>query len=77
VIALWVLVVVALAPRSTSCRRAQHPAVMALLRDAAWWLPRRLGRVLPPISIEGGDYFAERDKTAAPAPDPPPLPAGT
>jgi RND superfamily putative drug exporter len=30
------------------------PAVMTLLGRAAWWLPRRLGRVLPDVDIEGG-----------------------
>ena len=29
------------------------PAVMTLLGNRAWWLPRRLGRVLPNLDIEG------------------------
>jgi putative drug exporter of the RND superfamily len=29
-----------------------------------WWLPGWLDRLLPRISIEGGDYFAERDVAA-------------
>ena len=29
------------------------PAVMALLGDRAWWLPRRLGRLVPDLDIEG------------------------
>jgi uncharacterized membrane protein YdfJ with MMPL/SSD domain len=29
------------------------PAVMALLGRAAWWLPRRMGRLLPDLDIEG------------------------
>jgi RND superfamily putative drug exporter len=29
------------------------PAVLALLRHAAWWLPRRLDRALPDLDIEG------------------------
>ncbi|MGW7007538.1 MMPL family transporter [Streptomyces sp. NPDC054933] len=29
------------------------PAVLALLGDKAWWLPRRLDRVLPRVDIEG------------------------
>jgi RND superfamily putative drug exporter len=28
------------------------PAVMALLGRRAWWMPRRLGRVVPTIDIE-------------------------
>jgi RND superfamily putative drug exporter len=29
------------------------PAVMALLGKRAWWMPKRLGRVLPEVDIEG------------------------
>lgn len=29
------------------------PAVMSLLDNAAWWLPRRLGRILPNVDVEG------------------------
>ncbi|GAB3944870.1 hypothetical protein GCM10027614_35710 [Micromonospora vulcania] len=29
------------------------PAVMSLLGDRAWWLPRWLSRVLPNVDIEG------------------------
>ncbi|MDV3126559.1 MMPL family transporter [Mycobacterium sp. 21AC1] len=29
------------------------PAVMSMLGDRAWWLPRRLDRVLPDLDIEG------------------------
>ena len=29
------------------------PAVMSLLGDAAWWLPRWLDRLLPNVDIEG------------------------
>ena len=29
------------------------PAVMSLLGDRAWWLPRWLDRILPRIDIEG------------------------
>ncbi|MGW6206926.1 MMPL family transporter [Streptomyces sp. NPDC055089] len=34
-------------------RMALVPAVLALLGDRAWWLPRRLGRLLPRVDIEG------------------------
>jgi RND superfamily putative drug exporter len=30
------------------------PALMLLARDANWWLPRRLERILPVFSVEGG-----------------------
>ena len=29
------------------------PAVMALLGRAAWWLPRRIDRIVPRIDVEG------------------------
>jgi uncharacterized membrane protein YdfJ with MMPL/SSD domain len=29
------------------------PAVMALLGERAWWMPKRLGRILPEVDIEG------------------------
>lgn len=34
-------------------RMAIVPAVLALLRDRAWWMPRTLRRVLPNVDIEG------------------------
>ncbi|MFD8198122.1 MMPL family transporter [Streptomyces sp. NPDC059701] len=34
-------------------RMALVPAVLALLGDKAWWLPRRLDKVLPDVDIEG------------------------
>ncbi|MEC3954388.1 MMPL family transporter [Nocardia sp. CDC153] len=36
------------------------PAVLALLGRAAWWLPRRLDRVLPTIDIEGEEVTPPR-----------------
>jgi RND superfamily putative drug exporter len=38
---------------------------MALMNRRAWWLPRWLDRILPPISIEGGDYFERRERELA------------
>jgi RND superfamily putative drug exporter len=37
------------------------PAVMALMGDANWWMPPWLDRGLPSISIEGAEYFRDRD----------------
>lgn len=40
------------------------PAVMSLLGDAGWWLPRWLNRVLPNVDIEGEglrDHLAEQE----------------
>ncbi|OJF79273.1 MMPL family transporter [Nocardia seriolae] len=36
------------------------PAVLALLGRAAWWLPRRLDRVLPTLNIEGDELSPPR-----------------
>ncbi|MFB7592432.1 MMPL family transporter [Streptomyces sp. NPDC056169] len=35
------------------------PAVLALMGDKAWWLPRRLDSVLPHIDVEGDDLRVE------------------
>lgn len=35
------------------------PAVMSLLADRAWWLPRWLNRALPNVDIEGEGLRAE------------------
>jgi putative drug exporter of the RND superfamily len=43
------------------------PAVMLVMGERTWWLPRWLDRVLPHISVEGGDH--------APAPHAAPAPA--
>ena len=51
----------AIAIDATIVRCLAVPAAMALFGRAAWWLPRRVDRVLPRISIEGEDYFDERD----------------
>jgi RND superfamily putative drug exporter len=56
---------VAIAIDSTLVRCLLVPAVMVLLGKWAWWLPRRLGRIMPHISVEGEDYFAQRDAQRA------------
>jgi RND superfamily putative drug exporter len=56
---------VAIAIDATIVRCLLVPAVMVLMRRAAWWLPGVLDTTLPRISIEGEDYFAERDAAAA------------
>jgi putative drug exporter of the RND superfamily len=61
---------VAIAIDSTIVRCLLVPAVMTLLGRRAWWLPRRLDRAIPHISIEGEDYFARRDAEAAADPVP-------
>ena len=64
---------VAIAIDSTVVRCLLVPAVMVLLGRRAWWLPSWLDRAIPHISIEGEEYFAERDAEAAAAA---PAPAG-
>ena len=47
-------------------RMVVSPALMALLGDRAWWLPRWLDRVLPNVSLEGGhDTRVERTREPA------------
>jgi putative drug exporter of the RND superfamily len=45
------------------------PAVMALLGEKAWWMPRRLGRVLPHFDIEGEAIERELAHADWPEPD--------
>ncbi|MDL9981611.1 efflux RND transporter permease subunit [Microbacterium sp. ASV49] len=45
------------------------PAVMALLGDNAWWMPRWLERVLPHFDIEGEAVVRERALAGWPEPD--------
>jgi RND superfamily putative drug exporter len=51
----------AVAIDATVVRCMLVPAVMVLLGRAAWWLPEPLDRAMPNISIEGQEFFAERD----------------
>ncbi|MEV7956436.1 MMPL family transporter [Streptomyces sp. NPDC088141] len=48
------------------------PAVLALLGDRAWWLPRRLGKLLPQVDVEGEKL--DQRGAAAPAPTAEPAP---
>ena len=45
-------------------RMTLGPAVMALLGDKAWWMPRWLGRLLPRVDIEGEAVERERELAA-------------
>ena len=45
------------------------PARMIMMGKHAWYLPRWLGRILPHISIEGGEYFQARDQALAASQD--------
>jgi putative drug exporter of the RND superfamily len=61
---------VAIAIDATIVRCLAVPAVMTLMGRAAWWLPAWLDRLLPRISIEGGDYFDRLDSGRARTPEP-------
>ncbi|MDX3229020.1 MMPL family transporter [Streptomyces sp. ME19-01-6] len=50
-------------------RMALVPAVLALLGDRAWWLPRRLDKVLPNLDVEGEALSRRSPVAAVPAPD--------
>ena len=63
----------AVAVDATIVRCLLVPAIMSLLGRAGWWMPPWLDRALPELSIEGDEYFAERDREAAAAA----TPAGT
>jgi RND superfamily putative drug exporter len=41
------------------------PALMILMGKVNWYMPRRLDRLLPQISIEGAEFFRERDRRRA------------
>jgi RND superfamily putative drug exporter len=56
----------AVAVDATVVRCLLVPAILVLLGRTAWWLPPWLARRLPRISIEGEEYFAERDAAAPP-----------
>jgi RND superfamily putative drug exporter len=59
---------VAIAIDATLVRCLLVPAVMVLMGDRAWWLPKWLDRALPNFSIEGEEYFKnqEAEETARP-----------
>ncbi len=51
------------------------PALITVAGRRTIWLPHWLDRILPHISIEGGDYFDEKPPpSAVPAPEPEPAP---
>ena len=58
---------VAIAIDATLVRCLFVPAAMTLMGDKCWWIPRWLDKILPQMSIEGGDFF---EKQAAAQPEP-------
>ncbi len=55
-------------------RMALVPAVLALLGDKAWWLPRRLDRLLPRVDVEGEALTRRPADATDRHPDPDPAP---
>ena len=51
------------------------PALMLMMGKVNWYMPRWLDRIVPRISIEGEEFFAERDRIAGVKP--PPVAAGS
>ncbi len=50
------------------------PALMIMMGKINWWIPRWLDRIVPHVSIEGGEFFAARDREREAAQQP--VPAG-
>lgn len=61
---------------ATTVRCLLVPARMAIVGRRDWYLPRGIDRLLPRISIEGGEYFKKRDRRAGEQPSVEPEPAG-
>ena len=61
---------VAVALDATIVRCVLVPALMVLAHEANWWFPSWLARGLPPLNLQGEEFFAARDSAAAPAPAP-------
>ncbi len=55
---------VAVAVDATLVRCLLVPAVMTVLGRSNWWFPRWMDRALPNFSIEGEEWFVERDAQA-------------
>jgi RND superfamily putative drug exporter len=58
---------VAVAVDATVVRCLLVPAVMVLLGKANWWFPRWLDKIVPNFSIEGEEWFREREAAATAA----------
>ncbi len=41
------------------------PALMLLMGKVNWWMPKWLERIVPHVSIEGAEFFKERDRRAS------------
>jgi putative drug exporter of the RND superfamily len=65
---------VAVALDATVVRCLLVPALMVLMGKVNWYIPRWLDRVVPHVSIEGAEFFDQRDRV--PGIDREPVPAG-
>ena len=52
------------------------PALMVLMGNHNWYMPRWLDKLVPHVSIEGAEFFAARDRLTEPEPQPVPVGAG-
>jgi putative drug exporter of the RND superfamily len=52
------------------------PALMVLVGKHNWYMPRWMDKVVPHVSIEGAEFFEERDAAAEPKREPVPVGAG-
>src|SRR5581483_3956228 len=52
------------------------PALMLMMGNHDWYMPKWLDRVVPHISIEGAEYFAARDQQQTESPEPAPVGVG-
>jgi RND superfamily putative drug exporter len=52
------------------------PALMLVMGERNWWMPKALDRIVPHVSIEGAEFFAERDAAPPAVPEPVTVSAG-
>jgi len=60
---------VAVAVDATVVRCLLVPAIMSLIGSAGWWMPKWMDRVTLKLSIEGNEWFAERESRIAAQPN--------
>ncbi len=49
------------------------PALMILMGKINWYMPRWVDRIVPPVSIEGAEFFKDRDRPGAGEREPQPV----
>jgi RND superfamily putative drug exporter len=53
------------------------PALMVVMDKHNWYMPSWLDRLVPHLSIEGAEFFAERDRAVVEEPEPVSLGVGS